>query len=328
MLPVRLQQVADKAKVSRSTASRALRSDPRISKPTTERVQKAARELKYTPDPVISRWAAGAWKKRRSEKSGYEIAFISDTEKPDDSTAYTSARKKASDLGYSLNYFSLPAYENWSRLNQVIRARSIPGVILNKSVAPTDLFETSHLSIVCSGVSDNKLPYHTVHLDTFLQMETIWQQAMTRSARKIFLWLQESKESLHGRLHYGAALECEQQHRSQAEIVKTQFGFIPPESAAEQVLESGADFVISMVTNDGLLILDNLRKRGWKGQWLVLRTYPGSGFSGMLPHDDLVAIESMNLLDRMIRNFQTGVPSNPLTVLVTPDWHEDAGEAQ
>src|SRR5512140_818827 len=49
-----LQEIARRAGVSRSTVSRVMRNDPRISPATAARVQAAARELNYRPNPLLS----------------------------------------------------------------------------------------------------------------------------------------------------------------------------------------------------------------------------------------------------------------------------------
>ncbi|WFB36186.1 LacI family DNA-binding transcriptional regulator [Kiritimatiellota bacterium B12222] len=326
MKQIRLQDVADQAGVSRSTASRALNSNPRISEATRLRVIQAAEDLGYRPDPVISRWAAGAWKARRSSKSGYEIAFIcmdqkrAEKSKPEKILA---AKQRCHELGYRLEVYDFKTLESWKRINQVLDAKSVPGVLLDTwNLAELGL-DVSRRSLVCCGVGDEDLPYHTVRLDTFKQMEKVWQKGKSLNRSSVFLWLQEPQESLHGRLHYGAALECERRASTGLPIRDVCFGWESTEVLAQRIKVSGADLVISMVTNQAMEIRELLRGHGWAGDWLVLRTHPGSGFPGMLPHDNLVGIESVNLLDRHIRDFVVGLPSNPLSVLITPEWLDE-----
>src|SRR4051812_9101251 len=49
-----LEQIAQRAHVSRSTVSRVMRHDPRISPETAARVRAAAKELDYRPNPLLS----------------------------------------------------------------------------------------------------------------------------------------------------------------------------------------------------------------------------------------------------------------------------------
>lgn len=322
--PVRLQEIADLVMVSRATVSRALRSDPRISKATRELVQQAAVKLHYTPDPVISRWAGRAWKKRRSLRSGYEIAFISEKNIPEKSAKHAAARHRAAELGYSLQFYSLQRLGNWKRVNQIIRAKSIPGVLLDlwSRDSPVDL-DGENISVVCCGVGGQELPYHTVHLNTFRQMEITWQKAIERGRKRALIWLQEAQDSLHGRLHYGAALECERRFKPGLAIACTQFGWVDQKTFVRMVLRSKADVIISVVTNEAFEIMQPLRKKGWQGEWLVLRSQAGCGISGLAIHDSDIARESVNLLDRLIRDYVKGQPPSPLSILVSPVWNEE-----
>src|SRR3954469_23525099 len=49
-----LQDIARRANVSRSTVSRVMRNDARISAGTAARVRAAAKELNYRPNPLLS----------------------------------------------------------------------------------------------------------------------------------------------------------------------------------------------------------------------------------------------------------------------------------
>src|SRR5690348_5785345 len=51
---ITLKEVAQKAGVSIMTASRALRNQANVTPPTRERVQKAAAQLNYRPNPLVS----------------------------------------------------------------------------------------------------------------------------------------------------------------------------------------------------------------------------------------------------------------------------------
>jgi len=324
----RLSDVAARADVSRATVSRALRSDPRISAATTQRVKQAARDLHYIPDPVMSRWAGNAWKSRRSDNSGYEIAFVSEWPEIRNIACWPSAKQRAAELGYRLQIYSLEKLGSWKRLNQIIHAKSIPGVLLDKWLTsmPMEL-DVSNLAVVSCGVG-MEFPFHSVRLDTFRQMEIMWNRIYQRGGKRVFLWLQETSHSLHGRLHYGASLECERTYRPHVKLVRTEFDWILPELLIRNVLDAKADTVVSLVNNHVPELEAALRREGWTGDWLLMRTIPGEGYSGILPHDDLVGIQSVNLLDRLIRDFETGMPANPLQVMVSPDWHEEpAGHA-
>ena len=52
---ITLRIIADKAKVSRMTVSRALRNDPSIPRATCLKIQRIAKHTGYRPDPILTR---------------------------------------------------------------------------------------------------------------------------------------------------------------------------------------------------------------------------------------------------------------------------------
>lgn len=54
------------------------------------------------------------------------------------------------------------------------------------------------------------------------------------------------------------------------------------------------------------------------------RSFVKNPVRGPLESSDVVAERAVDLLDTMIRHGETGVPSQPLEILVAPTWHEPA----
>lgn len=135
---VTLQTIADRAKVSCTTVSLALRNHPRISQATRERVHALARELGYRTNPLISAHISYL-RALRPKCTGLCIAFIcnhslaeirADTRTPL-LRYYLGARARANQRGYELELFNLADHGmNVRRLSQILTARSIAGVII------------------------------------------------------------------------------------------------------------------------------------------------------------------------------------------------------
>lgn len=133
-----LQQIARRAGVSRATVSYALRNDPKIPAETRARVQEAARELGYRPNPRVAELLAQIRRGRRHPE-GERLAFVwvHTTRKEAAGSAFLrgvidGARQRARQNGYELEEFwpEDPGMTD-RRLQQVIRARGITGVILS-----------------------------------------------------------------------------------------------------------------------------------------------------------------------------------------------------
>ena len=135
---VTLQMIADHANVSCTTVSLALRNHPKISVATRERVHALARELDYRVNPLVSAHMSYL-RALRPNYTGVCIAFVCNRPlgavKADTRTPvrhyYHSARRRAVDLGFELEYFNVA--ENGMtdrRLSQILAARGIRGVIV------------------------------------------------------------------------------------------------------------------------------------------------------------------------------------------------------
>jgi DNA-binding LacI/PurR family transcriptional regulator len=134
--PPSLQDVARLAKVSLSTASRALKNHPRISKATCLRVQKIATSCGYRANPVLTSLAQ-EWRKGRQSHYKSTLAYI--TSFPNASLKqgdayylfYCAAKERATQLGYTLESFWLkePGMTG-RRASTILKSRGIRGLLI------------------------------------------------------------------------------------------------------------------------------------------------------------------------------------------------------
>jgi LacI family transcriptional regulator len=132
------EEVAQKAGVNRSTVSRALRGDRRISEAERARIGEIALRMGYRPNPMITAlmqqvrqtrphafqsvlaWVVLGWDRKDWEKIGYRVA------------TYTGASQRAAALGYSLEPFFLEERPpTSSAFLDVLAARGIRGLLLD-----------------------------------------------------------------------------------------------------------------------------------------------------------------------------------------------------
>jgi len=143
--PVTLADVARKAGVSTATASMALRKQRRISPATRHRVQRAAKELGYVPNPNLTRLMAHL-RLRRKPAFRSVIAGLT-TEREGAARLYAhevvaAARKRAHELGYGFHLLQIPTSATTRRVQErELRHRGIEGVIIFPLSAPQDLRE-------------------------------------------------------------------------------------------------------------------------------------------------------------------------------------------
>jgi DNA-binding LacI/PurR family transcriptional regulator len=132
-----MADIAQRAGVDRSTVSLALRQQPRISETTRARVIAAAAALGYTPDPLLGAFNLHRLR-RRVAPAERGIAFVSDFPARRDfdasalhSGAFAGAKSAAARFGLSVSLFLTgPGQLSAPRLDQVLRARGVPGVLV------------------------------------------------------------------------------------------------------------------------------------------------------------------------------------------------------
>lgn len=131
------REIAAAVGVHQTTVSLALRNHPRIPLTTRLKIRKVAEKLGYRQDPRITELMHHL-RLRRSQDKAEAIAYISDTRTRHSWHPHGTyfdqlegARHRAAQLGYRLEEFWLnKAGLSASRLDRILRARTIRGVII------------------------------------------------------------------------------------------------------------------------------------------------------------------------------------------------------
>jgi DNA-binding LacI/PurR family transcriptional regulator len=138
-IPAVMQDVARAARVHQTTVSRALRNDPRIPAATRGRIRRIAERLHYRPHPLVSALIA-VRRSRRRPNFPITLAFLAHVRGPGrdyQPHQYTyeahlsGAQAAAAEQGYQVQLFPLNSPGmTVPRLNDILFARNIPGVIV------------------------------------------------------------------------------------------------------------------------------------------------------------------------------------------------------
>jgi DNA-binding LacI/PurR family transcriptional regulator len=135
-----MEDVARAARVNRTTVSRALKNDPRLTAATIAAVQQVAAQIGYRSNPLVAALMA----QRAGRRSGVElgtIAYItSELERhqhPVLREFQAGARQRAEQTGYRLEAFELTANGmTGARLSAVLQARGIRGILIAPRAEP------------------------------------------------------------------------------------------------------------------------------------------------------------------------------------------------
>jgi LacI family transcriptional regulator len=211
-----MAQLAELAGLSQAAVSMALRNHPRISLAQRERVQALAREHGYQPHPALS--SLMACRRRRSSLPDACLAYIDGY--PDDShflakvntrETYRGIRERARELGLGVERFSTvdPALGG-RRLDRVLKARGIRGVILGSSPAlplRVDLDWSAYCLAALSHYFQDQ-PVDRVMSDPWQIIETAMTELAARGYRRIGLAMTASTNAIGGQRFSGAFLNA------------------------------------------------------------------------------------------------------------------------
>ena len=190
---VSLRDIAQKLALSHSTVSRALRNRPRVSPPLREKIQQAAQEMGYRPDPMLSALAQYRQGKGSIE-IGSAIGWINhwpvpgELRKHKEFDAYwRGASKAAEKFGFRLEEFVCNEQIPVRRLEKILRTRSVNGILIPPHPVLTDWSEF-HWDDYCAvrfGRSLAKPPLHLVTSDQTSNAILAFEKIRARGYRRI-----------------------------------------------------------------------------------------------------------------------------------------------
>ena len=190
---VSLRDIAQKLGLSHSTVSRALRNRPRVARELREKIVRTAREMGYRPDPMLSALAL-----YRQGKGNIEIGSVigwinhwpasKELRKYKEFDAYwEGASKSAEKFGYRLDEFVCNEQINAQRLEKILRARSVNGILIPPHPASTDWsgFRWDQYASVRLGSSCANPGLHLVASDQYSNTILAFQEIKARGYRRI-----------------------------------------------------------------------------------------------------------------------------------------------
>lgn len=321
-----MQDVAAAAGVHQTTVSRALRNDPRITPEVQRRIRKAADAVGYVPNPLIS--AFGTMRRRRAVAANQiALGYIyrgGGTTAPTDHLI--GVREAAARRGYKVDVFMLDDDLDEHRLNQILVARNLPGLILGPLPEAHGHFtlEWERFCTVAIEYSFTEPAFDRVVTDSYATMNTVLEQCLRRGFDRIGVVLAQVVDERNEGLLCAAHALAMQRKRELAKI--------PPLILAEWNEATFSKWMATkrpevVVTSNTLLpqIEDWLRARGMRAPrdlgLVNLNVNPN-----VQPHagicQDAPAIGAMAaslVIDKMNQN-ERGVPASRFTLLTEGRW--------
>ncbi len=193
-MPARLITMADIARkvgLGRSTVSMAMRNHPEIATATKERVLKAASELGYQPDPLISLLMSRLHATRRDTV----LAVLNEPEAhwnwrnyPIFQAMWAGMESQAKRRGYLIEEFRVGAHDTPpERLNQILVTRGIHGLILAPKLhtGPSRFTRWENFAAVTTDLSVSTLGLSRTCIDYFHNFNRAWAVLEARGYQRI-----------------------------------------------------------------------------------------------------------------------------------------------
>ena len=334
--------VAAAAGVARATVSYALKNDPKIPQATRLRVQKAARELGYVPDPMLSSLAAYRSRVRPQNFHG-TLAWlaVAGPEGPEwrGSPHYTGyfagAVRQAEFHGYKLDEFILhPSVHLAKQLQKTLRARNITGIVLCPLPEPASLshFPWKNYSAVALGYTLLSPHLHTVAAAHFRNTRLAIQKLREHGCRRFGLLIGRSGD-VRCHLAVSAAHLIEQREDDSSLRAVIPPCYLEDLTRPENfVSESSVLRYIQTHHLDALLVAEGVADRWFyalkKNSVAGVRVAGISSWtentvcSGIFEDIEKIGSVAVDFLVSLIQRGERGIPLDPIHTHVEGKWQE------
>jgi DNA-binding LacI/PurR family transcriptional regulator len=328
-----LEQIARRAQVSRSTVSRVMRNDPRISPETARRVRDAAKQLDYRPNPLLSTLMERV---RVGRNVSYQGTIGVVTDEPDAPNWYRNstgswtrihagASQRAQERGYKIECFSVRDYPaDGRRLSQVLRSRDIHGVYVTPGFAGRELrLEWDWFSAATTGHGLVRPELHRVCYHNYHGIQLACRQLRAAGYRRVGLYMEQRNNEVTDNNYLAGFLLFLQSVPTRNRLAPALVARYERDEFRAWFRELRPDAVIS---SKGV-VADWARELGVRcpedfGFVHLDHTPNLSQWAGINHHNELIGRGVIDLILAQVHRGETGIPVHPTTTMIEGFWAE------
>lgn len=318
--------------MSHATVSRALKNDSRISRAVRERVQTVAREMGYRPDPMLgalARYRVG----RVKRVIGAELAWVNCWPDPkrlrtfkEFDLYWKGAFAEADRAGYRLEEFCCPGTLSPARLEQILTARNIRGILLTPAWSTDkpvwDGLHWDKFSIVRFGYSLSSPPAHVVTSDQVLDGVLAYESMRARGYRRIgmVMWAAQgtwrvrfSAGYLYAQLRAGARprlipLSLSENRQQAQQQLRKWLRQVRPEAILTDVIQ-----MPEMLARAGYRVPQDIGHAAFS-------VLDGQADAGINQNSEEIGRAAVQTLISLINHNERGIPETAREVLIAGRW--------
>ena len=318
-----MMDVARLCGVHQTTVSRALRKDPRITLAVQTKVQAAAEKLGYKPNPLLS--ALGTLRRQRST-SRYQAVIAYILREGYETRHLRGIQATAEQRGYKVEIFRIGKNLPEARLNNILIARNIQGLILGPLPEAHGRFQLDweRFATVVIEYSFTNPAFDRVVTDSYSSMNLAISECRKRGYTRIGLLLaQIVDERNEGLLCAAYALQKERDPEMAPLTPLILSGF--DEKQCESWFRAQKPQVL-ITSNIMMRELEAFFKRRSlhvprKLGLVNLNTFPDhQPYSGICQNSPAIGAAAARIVIEKMNHNEYGIPESRVTILTEPLW--------
>ena len=233
--------------------------------------------------------------------------------------------RQAATLGYQVQAFNRSDFGSSAKLQRELRNRGITDVIISPVSNQNYSLELDWPKFICIQLLPgfSPLPLHSVVRDHFNTVLLAWQKAVSYGYRRIGVTLLDHPFKLMDDvMRLCGVSACQQQLYPELPVIPAFHfpgGDLRVEPFGRWIEENEPDVIIGFNT-----------AHHWALHGALKIDLPYAGLeigherhiSGIPEHEEILAVEGVNLLHYCRRSYQWGIPSQRIDHVLEPVWHE------
>jgi LacI family transcriptional regulator len=329
---VSLRDIAKMMGVSHVTISLALRDSPQVSAKLTAEVKRKAEELGYRPDPMLN--ALSNYSRSKGNPAFQAtVAWINGWKDPSELRGYeefdaywNGADLAARKLGYQLEEFRIGAEYSSHRLDQILSARGIRGLLLPPHNLQPEWkdFPWEKYFIVKFGRSLHQPKTHLTTADQVLNTVLAFEKMKERGYRRIGFVTTEPYMKVHGHLFEAGFLIAQQSVDAKQRLpVLSLVGLNATQAVAPltawvkkhrpDAICTDVKWILALIGKAGLRVPEDIA--------VAATTVLDTGIdSGINQHPEEIGRVGMLLLNSIINDGAIGIPTIFRQTMVEGAW--------
>ena len=325
--PVTTRDIAARAGVSNATVSLALRNHPRISSATRERVQRAAAELGYRPDPQIAKLMHHL---RLNRSPGFQSTIAALTTIPESleleylHDIHQAAKIRAEALGYAFMLMRVSCGESEKpALQRILSSRGVEGLLILPLQNPIDIekwLTWDQFAVVTATYSNTAPQFHRVVPHQFGNALRICRELADLGYRRIGL-VQSSQQDIAVHHGFSGAVTWQNALGGTEMIHPLLYPGLEPIGVEEWFRNEKPDVILTSGEEDSLQIARQLGLKipGPIG-FAVMNCNGQQDLAGIDEHPSEIGRSAVDLLHTKIINGNMGIPDVATVSMVSGKW--------